>query len=77
MIVFTPAKAEYLINGKKVVEFVPWSEDWNKRRETGKWEIEHYPDYGLAHKGKIALQDHGSKVWFRNSKIKPLCSTAV
>jgi hypothetical protein len=70
MIVFTGEKAEYWLNGKKVVEFVPWGEDWNQRRNSGKWDD--YPDYGLAHKGKIALQDHGSKIWFRNIKIKPL-----
>ena len=70
MIVFTEEQAEYWINGKKVVEFVPWSEDWYERRNSGKWED--YPDYGLARKGKISLQDHGSKVWFRNIKIKPL-----
>jgi hypothetical protein len=70
MIVFTPEKAEYWINGKKVVEFVPWSDDWNEKRNSGKWDD--YPDYGLARKGKIALQDHGSKVWFRNIRVKEL-----
>ena len=69
-IIFTPEKAEYWLNGKKVVEFVPWSEDWYERRDSGKWDD--YPDYGLAKKGKICLQDHGSKVWFRNIKIKEL-----
>lgn len=67
---FTPQKAEYWLNGKKVVEFVPWSEDWLERRNRGKWND--YPDYGRARKGKISLQDHGSKVWFRNIRIKPL-----
>jgi len=69
-IIFTPEKVQYLLNGTVVVEFVPWSEDWNKRRNSGKWD--EYPDYGLAKKGKICLQDHGSKVWFRNIKIKEL-----
>jgi hypothetical protein len=69
-ILFTPEKAEYWLNGKKVVEFVPWSDDWYQRRNSGKWDA--YPDYGLARKGKLCLQDHGSKVWFRNIKIKEL-----
>jgi hypothetical protein len=69
-IVFTPEKAEYWLNGKKVLEFVPWSEDWYERRNSGKWD--EYPDYGLAKTGKLCLQDHGSKVWFRNIKIKEL-----
>lgn len=70
MIVFSEEKAEYWLNGKMVVEFVPWSEDWNKRRNSGKWDA--YPDYGFAKKGKLCLQDHGSKIWFRNIKIKEL-----
>jgi len=69
-IIFTPEKAEYWLNGKKVVQFVPWSADWYERRNSGKWD--EYPDYGLAKAGKICLQDHGSKIWFRNIKIKPL-----
>lgn len=69
-IVFTPEKAEYWLNGIKVVEFVPWSDDWNERRNSGKWD--EYPDYGYARKGKLCLQDHGSKIWFRNIKIKEL-----
>lgn len=69
-ILFTEEKAEYWLNGQKVVEFVPWSDDWNERRNSGKWE--NYPDYGMARKGKICLQDHGSKIWFRNIKIKEL-----
>jgi hypothetical protein len=69
-IVFSPEKAEYWLNGKKVVEFVPWSDDWYQRRNSGKWDA--YPDYGLARNGKICLQDHGSKVWFRNIKIREL-----
>ena len=69
-IVFSEEKAEYWLNGKKVVEFVPWSDDWSERRNSGKWDA--YPDYGLAKTGKLCLQDHGSKIWFRNIKIKEL-----
>ena len=69
-IVFTPEKVEYWLNDQVVVKFVPWSEDWYERRNSGKWD--QYPDYGLAKTGKILLQDHGSKVWFRNIKIKEL-----
>jgi hypothetical protein len=68
IILFTPGRAEYWLNGRKVLEFVPWSEDWYRRRNSGKWD--NYPDYGLTRSGKICLQDHGSKVWFRNIKIK-------
>ncbi|MCO6492904.1 MAG: DUF1080 domain-containing protein [Phaeodactylibacter sp.] len=67
-IVFTKEKAEYWLNGQKVVEFVPWSDDWNRRRNSGKWDD--YPDYGKARTGLIGLQDHGSVIWFRNIKIR-------
>jgi hypothetical protein len=70
MIKFTDAKVEYWLNEKKVLEFVPWSDDWNTRRNSGKWDK--FPDYGSAKTGKLSLQDHGSKVWFKNIKIKEL-----
>ncbi len=69
-IIFTEAKVEYWLNGEKVVEFVPWSEDWTTRRNSGKWDA--YPDYGKAKTGLIGLQDHGSFIWFRNIRIKEL-----
>lgn len=70
MIVFNTDKAEYWLNGMMVLEFVPWSNDWNEKRNSGKWDA--FPDYGLFKIGHICLQDHGSKVWFRNIKIKEL-----
>lgn len=69
-IVFTADSVVYYLNGKKTVNFVPWSDDWNSRRETGKWKD--YPDYGKARSGLIGLQDHGSFVWYRNIKIREL-----
>lgn len=69
-IVFQKEKVEYWLNGKKVVEFVPWSEDWNQRKSTGKWKD--YPDYGKAKKGLIGLQDHGSFIWFKHIKARKL-----
>ena len=69
-IVFTPEKAEYFLNGQKTVEFVPYSADWEQRRNSGKWDD--FPDYGKFKTGLIALQDHGSPVWFKNIKIRKL-----
>jgi hypothetical protein len=69
-IVFTPQKVEYWLNGKMTVSFVPWSEDWTKRRNSGKWDA--FPDYGKTKTGLISLQDHGSPVWFKNIKIRKL-----
>lgn len=69
-IIFRPEQVEYWLNRKKVVSFVPWSEDWNMRKSKGKWKD--YPDYGKFKKGLIGLQDHGSFIWFKNIKIKKL-----
>ena len=69
-ITFTPEKAEYWLNGKKVVSFVPWSDDWNEKKNAGKWK--EYPDYGSFKTGYIGLQDHSSPIWFKNIKIKRL-----
>jgi len=67
---FTDEKVTYWLNGKKTVEFVPWTDDWEKRKAEGKWKD--FPDYGTARKGLIGLQDHGSFTWFRNIKIRKL-----
>lgn len=69
-IIFTNEKVEYWLNGKKVVAFVPWSDDWKKRRASDKWKD--YPDYGKFKDGLIGLQDHGSFIWFRDIKIRKL-----
>ena len=67
---FHPERTEYWLNGKLVVHFVPWSEDWEARRNAGKWN--HAPEYGRYKTGFIALQDHDSPLWFRNIRIRKL-----
>lgn len=69
-IIFTPELVEHWLNGKKVLSFVPWSDDWNVRKSKGKWKD--YPNYGTSKTGYIGLQDHDSPLWFRNIKIKKL-----
>ncbi len=70
---FTPEQVEYWLNGKKVISFVPWSKDWEERKNNGKWKD--FPDYGKFKTGYIGLQDHDSPLWFRNIKIKKLPSS--
>ncbi|MEM8525329.1 MAG: DUF1080 domain-containing protein [Bacteroidota bacterium] len=69
-IIFTPEQVEHWLNGKKVLSFVPWSDDWNERKNNGKWKD--FPDYGKFKKGYIGLQDHDSPLWFKNIKVKKL-----
>ena len=58
------------INGVEVVRYEKYSDEWVQLRNSGKWAD--YPDYGIADEGHIALQNHGTKLWFRNIKIKQL-----
>ncbi|HJZ39604.1 MAG TPA: DUF1080 domain-containing protein [Bacteroidales bacterium] len=59
-----------VLNGEITVQYEKYSEDWKKKRESGKWVD--YPDYGKFDEGFISLQNHGTKVWYRNLKIKEL-----
>jgi hypothetical protein len=61
---------EHWLNGVKILEFEAWSQDWFERRNSGKWT--NAPEYGLAKKGVICLQDHGSPASFRNIKLREL-----
>lgn len=69
-IVFNKGHVEHWLNGEKIVEFQAWDETWTKAKTEGKWKD--YPDYGSAKKGKIALQDHGNKAYFKNIMIREL-----
>ncbi len=69
-IIFTEKKVEYWLNKQKILSFVPWSEDWYKRKNNGKWKDSKF--YGKYKKGYIGLQDHNSSISFRNMKIRKL-----
>ena len=55
-------------NGKKVVETTMWTPEWKEM--IAKSKFKNMPFFGTIKKGRLALQDHGDKVWFRNIKIK-------
>ena len=61
---------EHWLNGKKVVEYDLWSDDWKARKVAGKWADA--PNYGEAKSGYIGLQDHGGLTMFRNIKIREI-----
>lgn len=69
-IVFDNGHVEHWLNGQKILEFEAWTDDWFAKKNSGKWNDA--PEYGLAKKGVICLQDHGYPASFRNIKIKEL-----
>lgn len=69
-IVVNDSLVQHYLNGEKIIEFKQWTEDWDKRKAAGKWKDT--KDYARMTTGKIGLQDHGNKIWFRNIKIKSL-----
>ncbi len=69
-IIVNGARVEHWLNDQKIVEYELWTDDWKRKKMEGKWKDA--PGYGMARKGFIALQDHGSEAWFRNVKLKVL-----
>ncbi len=59
-----------ILNGKVVVDYTKKTDEWNKLRNSGKWQ--NFPDWGKFDEGYISLQNHGTKVWYRSIKIKEL-----
>jgi len=69
-IVYNNGRVEHWLNGKKVLEFVEGSEEWQERYNSSKW-VE-YPGWCKYKKGSLGLQDHGANLWFKNIKVKEL-----
>ncbi|MDX2196898.1 MAG: DUF1080 domain-containing protein [Cytophagales bacterium] len=63
-------KAEHWQNGTKVVEYTLWTPEWDAM--VAKSKFNGWKGFGKYKKGKIALQDHGDVVSFRNIKIRKL-----
>lgn len=69
-IVADKGKLEFFMNNEKVVSTTQWDENWKSL--IAKSKFRNSKEFGAYKKGRIALQDHGDKVWFRNIKIKAL-----
>lgn len=67
-IVVNRGHVEHWLNGTKMLEYELWTPEWEQRVQAGKWK--EFPGYGRARKGKIGLQDHGNKVYFRSVKVR-------
>ena len=67
-IISRQGKLTLQLNGTVVVRTDLRSEEWKNLVAGSKFST--MPGFGSFHAGKIALQDHGNKVWFRNIKLK-------
>ncbi|MBY0534868.1 MAG: DUF1080 domain-containing protein [Chitinophagaceae bacterium] len=63
-------KLEFRLNGVSVLKITMWDDNW--RAMIKKSKFKDMADFGTYKKGKLGLQDHGNKVWFKNIKIKAL-----
>jgi len=61
---------EFRLNGPTVVKTTMWDDNWKKMVAGSKFK--EWPAFGTFKSGKIALQDHGNQVWYRNIKIRKL-----
>ncbi|MCY2960595.1 MAG: DUF1080 domain-containing protein [Planctomycetota bacterium] len=62
------SRVEHWLNGELQVEYDLWTPEWKALVAGSKFAK--MPGYGIAHEGRIALQDHGNRVEFRNVKLR-------
>ncbi len=70
-IIVKGAHVEHWLNGRKVVDYELWSEDWQAKLAASKFAA--YPRYGLAKSGVIGIQgDHDGSLAIRRMRIRTL-----
>ena len=69
-VVFRGGHGEHWLNGAKVVEFDLGTPEMEARVAASKFKS--IPGFADRRPGHIVLQDHGSAVWFRSLKVRPL-----
>jgi hypothetical protein len=68
-------KVEHWLNGQKVLEYTLWTPEWKEIIKKSKFAK--YPQFGMAKKGHIGIQDWGHKIWYRNIKVRDLSAGAI
>ena len=68
-IVVDGTRVEHWLNGELTVGYEYYTDEWEALVTASKFDPELY---ARAEAGLIGLQDHGTPVWYRNIKVKPL-----
>ena len=63
-------RLELRLNGETIVTTPLWEDTWKQLIAGSKFR--NMADFGRFRTGRIALQDHGDNVWFKNIKIRKL-----
>lgn len=61
---------EHWLNGQMTVEYELYTDEWEALVANSKFGVEEH--YARAPSGAIGLQDHGTRIWYRKLKIRPL-----
>ena len=69
-IIVNGTKISHSLDGKKVVEFDLTSNDFLEKLAKSKFAK--WQGFAKSPTGRIALQDHGDRVWYRNLRIKKI-----
>ncbi len=69
-LVISKGRGEHYLNGKKVAEYATSGPEWDAMIAQSKFKT--WEGFNKYSTGRIALQDHGDKVWYRNIRIREL-----
>lgn len=69
-VIYNNNTLQLILNGETVVSTTVGDENWDKLVAGSKFRT--MSGFGKFKKGRIVLQDHGDKVWYRNIKLKQL-----
>jgi hypothetical protein len=69
-IVVNGAQVEHWLNGQLIVAYEFWTEEW--KQLVAKSKFKDHPQYGMAKRGAIGIQDHGDWIAFRTIRLRTL-----
>ena len=69
-IVVNGAHVEHWLNGKRIVAYDLWTDEWKRLVAVSKFRD--HPRYARAKSGRIGIQDHGDRIAFRTIRVREL-----